>query len=619
MAHRIPHCIALVATLLLLACGGADTQQALLLDEIAMQMNTAPDSALARLDSMDAETLPRHQRMRWELLRGNCLNKTDVPFTTDSLMLRVADYFDHHGTPNQRLLAHYVLGCTYRDMGDAPRTLECYHDAVAQVDTADTGCDIHQLGLVYSQIADVFDIRHLTKQALQAYAMAEYCAQRENNIPRLLNVMENRADVTLYNGQTDEALAIKQQVAAIHESMGNKDLAARTKFACIVPLVEKGEFDKALEMIQYYERHSGFFLPNGDVLKGKEGFYYVKGTYFLKSGQLDSAEHYFRKEIEKATEKTKIKQACNSICKTFNLSNQPDSVAKYAIYYLSLVNPAYSSATAESLQKIQAEYDYSQHRLRAILAEKVAAQRKSLILLTTLIIILLGAVTLSIYLRTRHKKQMMQMKLERLHLEKTRIEQELEERTAEKTVLEQQISEHQTLESMLSDMEKHKESLAQLNRINNQNLACLKEKDETILSLQQQLGTLTKQIDVLHKYDKVELLSGNSLISKFNDLAYHRKTPTEEEWLELEKLASTMFPYFYAATHQNKPLKDVEYRICILTKLQFKVGDICALLDLSPSNVTNKRVRMLPKIFNVEGNAADFDRRIRNIDHFDAL
>ena len=43
------------------------------------------------------------------------------------------------------MLAHYVLGFAYRDMGDSPSDLRCFNEAVAVADTSDANCDIHQL------------------------------------------------------------------------------------------------------------------------------------------------------------------------------------------------------------------------------------------------------------------------------------------------------------------------------------------------------------------------------------------------------------------------------------------------------------------------------------------
>ena len=106
-------------------------------------MNTRPDSAYSMLDSLSQQNAHASEslRMRIELLKAKAQNKAYIDFTTDSVMLEVADYFDHHGTPNDRMLAHYLLGCTYRDMKEAPMSLQCYYDAVEAADTTSADCD----------------------------------------------------------------------------------------------------------------------------------------------------------------------------------------------------------------------------------------------------------------------------------------------------------------------------------------------------------------------------------------------------------------------------------------------------------------------------------------------
>jgi hypothetical protein len=73
----------------------------------------------------------------------------------DSLCLS-ADYFDRHGTPNERMRAHYLLGCAYRDMGEAPAALQSYQDAVDRADTLSDDCDIRRLMSVYGQMAELY-------------------------------------------------------------------------------------------------------------------------------------------------------------------------------------------------------------------------------------------------------------------------------------------------------------------------------------------------------------------------------------------------------------------------------------------------------------------------------
>ena len=138
-----------------------------------------PDSALQLLHTLDAaNNLPqsgeagggftpsRRQLMRHELLRAKAMNKAYVDFTVggdlqspDSVMRVVADYYDRHGTPNERMEAHYLLGCTYRDMGEAPRAIDCYLDAAACADTTAKNCDYYTLASIYAQMAKLYHQR----------------------------------------------------------------------------------------------------------------------------------------------------------------------------------------------------------------------------------------------------------------------------------------------------------------------------------------------------------------------------------------------------------------------------------------------------------------------------
>ena len=58
-------------------------------------------------------------RMRAGLDSINQRNRNDQPFTVADVEPYV-QFFDNHGTPNDRLLAHYLLGRAYHDHGEAP-------------------------------------------------------------------------------------------------------------------------------------------------------------------------------------------------------------------------------------------------------------------------------------------------------------------------------------------------------------------------------------------------------------------------------------------------------------------------------------------------------------------
>lgn len=137
-------------------------------------MDVDDDSAKVAIRMLDGikpqlPDLTKRQRMRYELLYHKAMNKAYIPFKSDSVMQEVADYYEHHGSTNDRMLAYYVLGCVYRDMHEAPTALEYYHKATEQADTTAKDCDYSTLFRVYNQMGVLFGKQYLPYQELAAY------------------------------------------------------------------------------------------------------------------------------------------------------------------------------------------------------------------------------------------------------------------------------------------------------------------------------------------------------------------------------------------------------------------------------------------------------------------
>ena len=98
----------------------------------------------------------RHKEMRSLLQQAQKQNQDYIPFTTDSIGKILVRYYDRHGSNNDKMLAHYVLGCMYRDMNEAPMALQCYQDAIDKSDTTRADCDYGLLCRINGQIAELF-------------------------------------------------------------------------------------------------------------------------------------------------------------------------------------------------------------------------------------------------------------------------------------------------------------------------------------------------------------------------------------------------------------------------------------------------------------------------------
>ena len=139
--------LVMVFPLLMVSCSRGGKELAAKLHLADSLIEAEPDSGVALLMSLEEEAADasRANRYRYQLLLAKAMNKTYRPITTDSVMRKVADYYDDHGSANDRMEAHYLLGCAYRDMGDLPQALLQYEEAVAKADTASEDCDFKTL------------------------------------------------------------------------------------------------------------------------------------------------------------------------------------------------------------------------------------------------------------------------------------------------------------------------------------------------------------------------------------------------------------------------------------------------------------------------------------------
>ena len=104
-------------------------------------------------------------RMRAALDSINQRNRNDQPFTVQDVEPYV-QFFDRHGTSNDRLLAHYLLGRAYHEQGEAPMALECYQKAAECADTTSKDCDYRQLCRVHAQMAQIYYEQGLYREQL---------------------------------------------------------------------------------------------------------------------------------------------------------------------------------------------------------------------------------------------------------------------------------------------------------------------------------------------------------------------------------------------------------------------------------------------------------------------
>lgn len=241
-----------------------------------------PSEALAILDSLGTHEsdFGKHFRMQYRLLRLNTLNKLDTVFHSTTEAQTLADYFDDHGTSNEQMLAHYLLGRAYYDLHEAPMALHSFQEAAEKADTTASDCDYRQLSRVYGQIGKLFYHQNLLTQSLLCDDMSiKYAFKGNDTLNAILSMIGQTVTYEDLH-QTDSAIYIGELASNLAIKYGYKEISAAIFGGIIDLLIDKGDLIKAKRYMDRYERESGYFDSDHNIERGRETYYYTKGHYF---------------------------------------------------------------------------------------------------------------------------------------------------------------------------------------------------------------------------------------------------------------------------------------------------------------------------------------------------
>lgn len=549
-------------------------------------MNVNDDSAKVAIRMLDGvkSQLPEFtqaQKMRYELLRHKAMNKACITFTSDSVMKEVVDYYDYHGSANERMLANYVLGCVYRDMHEAPMALEYYNKATEQADTTAADCDYGTLYRVYSQMGFLFSKLYLLYQELNAFDKAEKYAYLAKDTFNAIVNYQNQGEVYDFLGKKDSVIAINLLAAKLFKKHGN-DYAAAIAFGCNYNYyIEKKDSINAKKAFEAY--NSTGYEGNSNYEDAKAYVLYQKGTYYLFVNKQDSAYDNLSLSF-KMCKSYSIKAATTkALAQYYAKVNQPAMAMKYALQSSEYNDSDLIGARKTQLQQVQAMYDYSRNQEIAKNAEQKAERSTRMNYM-----IVLSCLMLFLLLSYIYRKQ--------IAIKKKKI--------AVSKLL---------YEDSLLKLKRLQDERAKLVAENDNKLAqVIMEKENTISKLKTEITHIQERYSLSSVSDADLILKDSSIYKKIKFIEVHPKEKMcEEDWKELADTIEEVVPNFIPVL-KNK-LNDKDYQICLLVRLGFSTSLVARLLGLSDAAISKSRKTMLKKICRKEGKPKEFDEYILQI------
>ena len=550
-------------------------------------MNVNDDSAKVAIRMLDGvkSQLPefsKAQKMRYELLRHKAMNKAYISFTSDSKMKEVVDYYDRHGSANERMLANYVLGCVYRDMHEVPLALEYYNKATEQADTTAADCDYGTLYRVYSQMGFLFSKQYLPYQLLDAFGKAEkYAYLAKDTLNAIINY-QNKGDAYDYLGRKDSVVAINLRSANMFKRIGDNYNAAIALGCNYSYYIEKQDSVNAKKAFEAY--FSTGYEGNSNYGDAKAFLLCEKGRYYMFISRLDSAFSCLNQSLKLSKSYSNKAAATKVLAQYYARVNKPVLAMKYALKSSEYNDSDLLAVRESQLQQIQSMYNYGRNQEIARKAE-LKAER-----ITMLVYVLIaGGVVIFLLLTHLYLKQLKKKK--------------------EKIL----VTKHLYDDSLLKLRQKQEE-LELLRTVNDRKIAdVIKEKEQTINKLEDDLKDIRDKYSNSSLSDVDILLKESSIYKRIKYLELHPKEiMRENDWIELEETIEQLIPSFIPLLKNR--LNVMAYRICLLVKLEISTSSIAILLGLSSSAISKYRKVMLEKLCGRSGKPKDFDEYIRQIE-----
>lgn len=580
--NRLSLLFFLILFSMLLSCTGnrAYDQQLSKADSI---MDIADDSAQIAIKMLDAlkpewSKFTKAQRMRYDLLYHKAMNKAYIDFTSDSTMLAVVDYYEHHGTANDKMLAYYILGCVYRDMHEAPMALEYYNKATEQADTAAQDCDYATLCRVYSQMGVLFSKQYLPYQELFSFEKATHYAYKAHDTLNAIRYYYNKTGAYTYLDNEDSAIIVNTRAAELFRKHGY-DRAADIAFGCnYVYYLKRNNIDKAKKAFEAYNRAN--FVGNQNYEDSYAFLLYEKGLFFLQTNQLDSAYCKLNESLKFSKSFSNKAIITKTLAQYYLKSNNPILAAKYAMKSTEYNDSDLVRVRKTQLHQLQAMYDYSRNKRLAMVAEQKSEKRIMVIYVVILCSIILFCLSIFIYKLQMNKKNHRISLIQQLY------------------------------NDSLLKLQSNQRELQRVKDLNE--LEVIQQKEEVIMNLKNTIKDIREKFSGSLLTDTDIILQNSAIFRKIQFITLHPKEKlSNEDWIELSDLIEQLIPSFPQMLKNR--LTEKEYHICLLIRLHISPSSISNLVGLSNSGVSLSRKRMLEKVCGKDGTAKDFDKFILSL------
>lgn len=537
-------------------------QRLQVIDSLMEAHPQAAYDSLCRFDSVEMGNASRKVVMKQRLLMAKAQNKLYLSMPTDSIFQEVVDYYDSKGSDNEKMQAYYLMGCVFRDQKDAPKAMMSYKKAIECADTLRKECDYKVLFGIYGQMADIYRYQYLHKQSIECYKKYSYYAAKANNMASYIQGFELIASEYYALGDTLKAVEQIKKGYRQYKAHGMRQDAAQMLSTLIYVCLQRAQYQQAHYYMDIYEKESGLFDKNNNILTGREHYYKAKGMYFLGINRIDSAEYYYRK-LGRYGFKYETAQGLLAI---YRICLNSDSIKKYSVLCEQEMDKILNGTQANAVVQAASLYDYSR------LQQKINKEKLSKVRNKYLAILFVFILSLVFIILVRHYKRI-----------KRKMAEELNKANKDYVMIAQ----------------KMKKACEDLKMLQVDKEAFIQQKQEEVSSLQATLHKYKEKYDLLDLADKNNALLASDVVVRFKEMATQKrngKKAQENDWQELRLIFQQKLPLLFEKMRTSK-LSPQELKVCMLVYLTMDNTEVATLIDTTTKTVNNAKQKVNNKIF----------------------
>ena len=399
--------------------------------DIAEIASDHPNDALARLISINPDSLSEADRHYFDFLSIKAKDKAYITHTSDSLIRDVIDYASSHQKEGYYTEALYYGGRVYSDLGDYPTALQYFQESQERIKPNPENAQLR---------ANILSHRGRLYNHLRLYNQAKECFEEVIEIDRLLkDTLNEVSDLQLLGANylhiKDYSAAQNCFDSAISKS-NNLPMSLKGISYMYAAVIKhsNGQLDSAVSLI----RPAYKLVSNED----KNTVLAYSAQIYYDAGYLDSAFLFAHKLINQADYTNKRIGWSILLSPKMQHMSSNDSLIRYAEDYRNALETYFDKNENQAALMQESLYNYQLHQKAREKTEKsnVALKQQVIMLILVLVMLTLAILTMVIVLLTlKNRNQKNIILLQQALDNATKLKEKLEDKSKQSAEVPQQL------------------------------------------------------------------------------------------------------------------------------------------------------------------------------------